>query len=356
MAFGYLDTQNIDFAVGQTESRLRNMQNRLGINFSEFYNRLDGAMTALNANTDPLISSLINVTSADRVDGGATGSKVLQRAGEYSIVRPQHSGAAGHLLPLYHFAISLGFTAEALQTMTLERFQGEVATTVQGFRRGQRAEVLERLFSDAEFALDDDGVGASPGFAGSGTGSNVYAGAMPAGVTNLNLYSRVASAGLEAEIKKVQGYLNALHGFGPLDMVTSSSLIDTIAALPGFVTAGSPLVRQGGNEAEAMVAADQYIGVLNGNIRVRHAEGQLNGSGLAIYKSYGANDVRNPLAWRFSTIWGQGAFVNDRELFPLGNAEISQYFGIGANNRVGAGLIAVAASGTYAANKPTVSR
>lgn len=81
MGFGYLDTQNIDFAIGQTESRLRNTQNRLGINFSEFYSRLDGAMSALNANTDAVISGLVYETDADRVSGGATGNKVLQRAG-----------------------------------------------------------------------------------------------------------------------------------------------------------------------------------------------------------------------------------------------------------------------------------
>src|SRR5699024_399085 len=115
------------------------------------------ALTALNANNDPLISSLIVTTSADRVEGGVTGSKVLQRGGEYSIVRPQTGGVQGHLLPLYHFAISLGFTAEALETMTVSRFMAEITTTVQGFRRGQRAEVLDRLFDDAEFPLDDDG-------------------------------------------------------------------------------------------------------------------------------------------------------------------------------------------------------
>ena len=356
MAHGYLDTQNIDFAVGQTESRLRNMQNRLGINFSEFYSRLDGAMSALNGNNDAVINSLITKTSADRVSGGATGNKVLQRAGEYSIVRPQHGGAQGHLLPLYHHAITLGFTAEALETMTVERFQGEIATTVQGFRKGQRAEVLERLFSDAEFVLDDDGVGTSPGFAGSGTGGNVYGGATPPGVTTLNLYSRVTSAQLDAEIKKVQGYLAAMNGSGALDLLTSASGLALVTALPGFVAAGSPLVRVAAGTAEAVVNPDEFVGVLNGNIRVRQAEGQLNGDGIAIYKSNGSNAVNNPLAWRFSTIWGEGAFVNDRDLFPLANAEVSQYFGIGANNRVGAALIAVAASGTYAANRPTVSR
>ena len=356
MAFGYIDTQNIDFAVGQSESRLRNMQNRLGINFSEFYTRLDGALTALNSSPDPTVTSLITRTDSDRVATGATGSKVWQRGGEYSIVRPQKGGSAGHLLPLYHYAMSLGFTAEALQVMTVDRFQAEIASAIQGIARGQRADVLERLFQNTENVLDGDGVGASPGFAGSGTGSNVYAGPLPPGAGSLNLYARVDSAGLDAQIKTYQQNLNFFHGSGPLDLLTSSAGLALVTALPGFVAAGSALVRAAVGSTEAMVDANEYVGVLNGNIRVRHADAQISGTGIAIFKSYGANDVRNPLAWRFSPIWGDGAIVNDRDLFPLANAEISQYYGVGVNNRAGAALIAVAASGTYAANAPTVSR
>src|SRR5690606_30441473 len=98
-----------------------------------------------------------------------------------------------------------------------------------------------------------------------------------------------------------------------LDLLTSSDGLALVTALPGFVEAGSALVRPAAGSTEALVDADQYVGVLNGNIRVRHADSQIGGTAIAIFKSYGANDVRNPLAWRFSDIWGDGAFVNDRD-------------------------------------------
>lgn len=357
MTFGYIDTTNIDFAVGQTESRLRNMQNRLGISFAEFYNRLDGALSALNANTDPLVSALIAPTDQDRVNTGVSGNKVWQRGGEYTITRPQHSKPSGHLLPIYPWEMTLGVTAEALETMTLDRFTGEVAATVQSIARGQKADVLERLFLDTEFVLDNDGVGASPGFAGSGTGTNVYSGATPPGVTTLNLYARVTTgANAAAQVATFQTYLNYFHGPGPLDLVTSSAGITEVTAMTGFVEAGSPLVRLAAGSEEAIVDSTQYIGVLNGNIRVRHADPQLTGNVLAIFKTYGSEDSRNPLAWRYSDIWGRGAYVKERDLYPLANAVIRQHYGIGVNTRVGAALIAVAASGTYAANAPTISR
>jgi hypothetical protein len=358
MTFGYLDTQNIDFAVGQTESRLRNMQNRLGISFAEFYARVDGALTALNSASDPLVADLITPTDQDRVNTGVTGDKVLQRGGEYSITRPQHSAPSGHLLPIYPWEMTLGVTAEALETMTVDRFTGEVATTIQGFARGQRAEVLERLFKDTEFVLDDDGVGASPGFAGSGTGTNAYGGSRPPGVAApLSLYARVTTgANAAAQVETFRSYLTYFHGPGPLDLVTSSAGITEVTAMAGFVEAGSTLVRPAVGSTEALVDANQYIGVLNGQIRVRHADPQISGNVLAIFKTYGNEDARNPLAWRYSSIWGRNAYVKERDLYPLANAVTRQHFGIGVNNRVGAALIAVAASGTYAANAPTISR
>lgn len=357
MAFGYVDSHFIDWAAGQTESRLRNGQNRLGISFLEFINRVDGAMAAVNGNNDPLVSSLTYRTTEDRKDGAYAASKVFQRAAEYTIPRPQRGTPSGWLLPLYENAITLGFTKKALDVMSVPTFEGELATTVQAIVRGQRADVLERLFLDTEFGLDNDGVGASPGMAGSGSGTNVYSGPTPPGVTTLNLYARVTTgANAAAQVATFQSYLNYFHGPGPLELLTSTAGITEVTAMTGFTEAGSAFIRPAAGTAEALVDPNQYLGVLNGNILVRHADPQLTGNVLAIYKSYGVNNVQNPLAWRYSDIWGPDAWVEDRELYPLANAVVNQNFGIGANNRTGAALIAVAASGTYAANAPTISR
>lgn len=355
MATGYLDSQNIDFATGQTESRLRNMQNRLGINFVEFINRVDGAVSAVNDRSG-LVADLTYLTSEDRKIGPYGANKVFRRAAEYTTERPQKGSGSGWLLPLYESEIALGFTRKALDVMQIAQFEGELSTTVQAIQRGQRADVLTRLFSDKEEALDNDGVGATPGFAGSGTGSNVYGGPTPPGVGTLNLYQRVASAGLAGAVDSAQTWLQFFHGMQPFDLIGSASAIALIAALPKFIKAGDLLVRPGSGTAEAIVDATQYVGVLNGNIRVRLPEAQLTGDGVAIYKTYGSNNQENPLAWRYSDIWGADAWVEDRELYPLANALVKQNYGIGVNNRAGAALIAVAASGTYAAAAPTVSR
>ena len=171
------------------------------------------------------------------------------------------------------------------------------------------------------------------------------------------MYARVTTgANAAAQVATFQNYLNFFHGPGPLELLTSTAGITEVTAMTGFVEAGSAFIRPAAGTAEALVDPIDYLGVLNGNILVRHADPQITGNVLALYKSYGANSTQNPLAWRYSDIWGADAWVEDRELYPLANAVVNQNFGIGVNHRAGAALIAVAASGTYAANAPTISR
>lgn len=354
--FGYLDTRNIDFANGQTESRLRNMQNRLGINVSEFIARVDGAITAVNATTDPLITALTFRTNEDRVVGGVTSDKVFQRAAEYTIPRPQRSAGGGWLLPLYENAISLGFTEKGLETITVDTFERELTTTVQAIQRGQRADVLEALFAIAERPLDNDGTGATPGFIGSGTGTNVYSGSVPPGETlgSYSQYLRLATTGLEAALKTAFDKYAWFYPGDTFDLIASSAMLATITAFDGFTAAGSALVRPAQGTAEALVDPARYLGVLFGSIRVWQAETQISGNNLAIFRSAGANSPQNPLAWRYSDIWGADAWVEDRALYPLANAVVNQNYGVGVNDRAAVLNVYVAGSGSY--TPPTIAR
>ena len=121
MPFGFADTQFVQYPEGQTEARLRGLQNRLGINYLEFVQRVDSAMAALNA-SDALINELTYDTTNDRISAGTNSDKVWQRSAEYTPGRPQRGKPGrGHYLPLYHYEIDLGFTDRMLQTMTIEQ-------------------------------------------------------------------------------------------------------------------------------------------------------------------------------------------------------------------------------------------
>lgn len=356
MPQGYIDSHNFDWASGQTESKLRNMTNRLGISFTEFIDRVDGAITAVNSPNDPLIESLIFRTSEDRVTGGTSSDKVLERSAEYTIPRPQRGKGSGWLLPLYENAITLGFTKKALDVMTLDSFERELATTVQAIRRGNRADVLEALTGDDERPLDNDGTGLTPGFIGSGTSTNAYVGPVPPGETlgSYTLYRRFATTGLEANVKTA---FEAWAWFFPgetFELVAPSAGLATVVAFDGFESTGSPLVRPAMGSAEALLDPSIYAGALFGQIAVRKAETQMTGTSFTIFRSGGSNNSQNPLAWRYSDIWGPNAWVEDRELYPLANAVVNHNYGVGVYNRAGALNISVAGSGDY--TPPTVSR
>lgn len=359
MPFGYADTKFVHFPEGQTEQRVRGLQNRLGINYLEFVRRVDAAMSALNRQ-DPLIGELTADTTNDRVTTLRSVPKVWQRGAEYTPGRPQRGGAGGgYSLPLYNYEIDLGFTDRGLMTMPTEVFTEELRTTVQAVAKGRRADVLHRLFFPGEVPLDDDGVGASPGFIGSGTGTNVFEGSYPNGIVvpaNHTHYHQAANtdgdidAALKLMLSKMQKWYT-----GPFDLIGSPDFIDriqvaTMRADDRFVSAGSSLIRPAEAQTQALVDANRYIGVYAGHIRVREADFQIGGMACAIIKP----GVKQ-LSWRYDPLFGREAYVDDRQLTPLVEAMIMQTYGVGVGERTSATLLSVGGTaGVYAA--PPIER
>lgn len=356
MPFGYGDTQHINFPIGQDDDRIRQMQNRLGINVLEFVRRLDGAVAALNG-TDPLISMLSSDTTRLSFIQGPDSDKVWQRSAEYTPARPQRGlGGRSWLIPIHHHEIALGFTERDLEVMQVEAFTDEIRTTVQAVARGRRAEVLERLFSDEELPLDDDGTGATPGFAGSGTGTNAFVGTMPSGQVTDGSYTHYFQAdddgaSIDAAIKLMQANLEKWYS-GPFDLLTGPDGFERITAniadATEFVSAGSDLIRRGEAQDVALVDPNRYAGVYNGRIRVMYPDFQISGNGFALVKTFGPGNQQNPLVWRYDPLFGRNAYVEDRALYPLAQASVLQVYGIGVANRTAAALCSIGGtSGVY---------
>lgn len=350
MAYGLIDTQYIDFAEGQTDARLRSLQNRLGINFSEFINRVDAAVGAINT-PDPLVSALTFRTDQDLVPGEFGSNRVFGRQAEYTVARPQRGAGRGHSIPFYFNEIGLGFTRRALEMISLTQFENELRDTVQAVRRGARADVLERLVDPSEFALDDDGNGASPGFAGSGTGTNAFVGTLPGGAKTDGSYTHygfTTEANLAIALDTYLGRVRNFHP-APYDLIGSPDAIAMVMGLGKFVQSGSALVRPGLGTAEALVDPTMYVGVYDGVLRVRAGDYQVDGDAFAIVKTYGDNNLANPLAWRFDPGFGDSAYVEDRQLYPLAEALVQMHYGVGTNRRTGAALVSIGAATAYVA-------
>jgi hypothetical protein len=275
------------------------------------------------------------------------------------MARPQRGESVASMLPITDLEIALGFTEKGLESISRQAFADEVNDIVKAIQLLYKVDVLERLFSIDEVPVDEGTSVVSPGFAGSGTGTNVFKGVFPDNTVvpgNYTHYVRGPQANLAANIKSLRDRLKRWGIPAPYDMIPTTAAFDLIVAdTANFVAAGSPLIRQGANATEAQVDATLYAGVYAGDIRVRFPVLELGASThLAIVKTYGAFDARNPLAWRYDPLVGRDAYVRSRELYPLANAQVMQKYGIGVANRVGAGLLEVAASGTTYAN-PTIS-
>lgn len=360
MPFGILDTQYIDLPANLDVTYLEGLRTRSGYDFRSLLQQLDQRLGALNRNLDPLLASLLAPPTTDEfADTTMPMAFEVTERGEYTIARPQFVEGQAHMLAMRAYDVTLGFTEDGLEDMTLPRILTNVDSLFMGMRRLYRKEAMKRFFSDAEIRLSIKTAATSPGFAGSGTGGNVFNGtypdgtALPAGYTH---YFRDTAANRRAILfsaaarlrRWFAGQFGTEQG-GPYDLIASQGEIDAIKAFgaPDFIPAGSLLVRPSPNDPQANVDADIYEGVLFGDIRVRKAVADFASPNISIYKTQGNLAVGNPLVWKYDEKKGRNAYVRSRSMFPLSDAVVLQSFGINVNNRVAAVLIRIDAAGGY---------
>lgn len=357
MAFGLIDSTYIDFAPGVDSDYLRGLSTRSGLKFTTIVGMVDSAMRGINEGVHPIVADLVFPTTRADAPVQRIGRKTVQRRAEYTVARPQRGEAKTFMLPIDDWDIAIGFTEDGLESASSDYITDELREMVEAFQRLHLQQTLERLFNPSEVPVGKGSSVLSPGFAGSGTGGNVFEGFFPDGTTIPNDYTHYAvtdAAGLGAAMTQLAKDAQRWHGRAYLDLVGSAEMIDAIAALPNgqFVEAGSALIRNAQGEREALVDPDTYVGVVNKVIRVKHPLGELTTPHLAVYRTYGRFNANNPLAWRYDTLAGKGreAWIRDRGMYPLGQANAMQRFGVGVFNRVGAWLLFMDESATeYAA-------
>jgi hypothetical protein len=349
MPFGTLDTAYIDFPAGVDVAYLRGLQTAAGVDMTRVISELDSRLAAANVTADPIVASTSAVTTEAYTDTSSASNFKARKHSEYTPPRPQLNENSGVMIPISYWDLSFQFTEDGLEAMSLNRILQNIDGAVNGMKYNQRLEALTRMFSMAEVRVDDKTSVLSPGFAGSGSGNNVFTTPYPNGTAlgaGYTHYARVASGGLAAGIKAGLRNLKRWHQ-GPFDMLAGQDMIDLVTADSNFVEGGSTLVRQGANVAEALVDPDLYLGVFMKEIRVRKPLLETNDPNIAIYKSDGAFAATNPLAYRYDEKTGRNMFAKYRAFYPLDQAICLQKYGFGVNDRTKAYLIRVDASGNY---------
>ena len=363
MPFGILDTEYIDLPANVDRTYVEGMTLGSGLSFGTVLQSIDERMRAFNTSTDPLIAALAVDTQEAFVEYTQPIAFSVQAAGEYSMGRLQRGEAmGGYMLPVRKWEVTTGWTEDGLREQTLSSINNTVDNILLGYRNKFRKEVMRRLFYTTEVPVEPGKTTAtSPGFAGSGTGLDVYDRPFPSGAPlpgGYTHYVRTDAAGLSAALLATRTTLQKQGHAAPYDLIAPQAQIDAITALPDFVRTGSALVRLAPDAEEALVDPNVYLGVFGDVIRVRYAIDDFSSANIAVFKTYGPLDTRNPLAIRFPDRpglpdGGRSAYLRSRDFFPLAAASVLSSWGVGVNNRTGAVLIHVDAAGSY--DNPTIT-
>lgn len=358
MAYGTHDFSQIDLGPQLSPERAAALRTAAGVSFGDILRSLNAAMQSVTTNMDPLVRALTVQTTSEETEPLTTGGYQVQYGSEFAVAMPQISDELTHLLPIRKMDIANLFTEEFLDNTNMERLNRRFDRLGDGFRIAHKVLTLDTLFNPTAAPVTENSVEISPKFIGF-SASDPYNGRvrLPDGTVISSSYShylRDTVANLAAMIDTAVARLQANGGVGPFEIIPSSAAAGHISALDSFVDAGDPNVRVGSGTDEAMVDPNVYIGVLRGkNVFVRKPEGRIvddgSASWFAMVKTYGDNAEGNPLAMRYSERYGLTPTIRSRSMYPLDYATAVHRVGFGVNERFGAVLAKIAASGDYTA-------
>lgn len=358
MTRGFIDSKYISFPPNIDVSYVEGLKTADGTTFSRVLQEINTRLTTFNGGLDPLLADLLYVTDEPFAESLAPVAFEVEESSEYTLPRAQFAESTASQLPIRSWDLATGWTEEGLLDMPFNKIMLQIDSILLGLKTNHRKQVFKRLFSDAEIAIDPKRrtTGTNPGFAGSGTGLNVYdtpfadGSPVPSGYT---FYHRDSEANLSTALKAMRAKLAARQS-GPFDLIGPGNMIDKVTALPEFLRAGSSYRNEGSGVSVANVDPDIYLGTLFDDVLVRHPIKDFSDPNLAMFKTYGALSNQNALAHRFDSRPGRGreARIRYRDLFPLSQAVVLQRYGIGVANRTAAALLRVGESGGYTA--PTI--
>src|SRR3712207_6182346 len=134
MPFGMLDTRYIDFPGNVDLAYIQGLRTRAGVDFPRLLREIDSRLGAFNGSLDPLIAALMTTTIEVFADTSGPIAFEVNERGEYTIARPQLVEGQAHMLPLRGYDISLGFTEDGLEAMSLNRILLNIDSVLLGLR------------------------------------------------------------------------------------------------------------------------------------------------------------------------------------------------------------------------------
>ena len=268
---------------------------------------------------------------------------------EYGRPDPTRAELAGHMLPLRKWDHMLGWTSDYLEEARLTDLEADLNLAIEATQNRWRMSLLQRLIKRGDESGAANGLsatGLSPGFATTAASTGVDFTPPSYGDTTFRsthehyvpiaggVFTTAVFTDAAAELRE--------HGHEPpYEFLIGPSDEATVVALAEFLSVNEALINAGVLSAQvnfsgATINGKRPIGAIEG-FRVWVVPGMPQYYGFG-FKSYGANNMRNPLRVRLPI--GQSAprlvlirDSNNPGIAPVQNLMTQIAFGVGVGDR-----------------------
>jgi hypothetical protein len=363
---GFNDLKQFALPTGWDASELQKYALVDGTTYEELVNDIAVVLstTAQMMMNDPFYGGLLYFTEElglEYRDGTAQGG--MKERTEYSVGDPQRGKTIGHMLPLKSFDRGFGWTWDFLRKARRTQIDADIQTGIYDVRENWEKTTLTRFFSDTENQLGSSGFDVP--FV-KGGGSVAYTPPAQEGQVFTSSHTH-----FDRKTDDATGWAEALeegaehlfeHGIlPPYDAIIPYVDKSNFVGLSKFIKPDRGVNYIQAPSANALTTArvdEVYFGMYEteiGLVQLR-ATRRVPANYAGLYKSYGSNDKRNPLAMRVDPKMGPGPVLmrGDRmREYPLEYAQVIHEFGIGVANRLNGYACFFDAAGSYTA--PTIS-
>lgn len=327
---------------------------------------------ALSMASDALLSSfagqLVSVTEEVAVEYGTGNTRGYERVTERGRGQGRRGDTTGHMLPLVGFDYDLYWTFLYLKNARRKQIDKQINELIGRTQDIFENQVYTRFFKMEEetgvyFGLGTSGV--SVPFADGGGGTIPYtppqnlerAAAFAASHDHFLRLDGITQANLETAVKHLWE-----HGYnGPFELIIPQADVSdwtNTTNVTGYVEKPDPLVIYGSDQSLSRPLDEWYIGGVKtewGFCKM-YANGRIPTGYWAVTKSFGPDDLMNPLMVRTEAGMPLGASLVGQQVgqYPLQDVSSLIFFGVGVGERREAAvLVEDDSSGDYAT--PTIT-
>jgi hypothetical protein len=348
---GNRDTRDLVVLTGIDAALLQNFRLVDGATYDQVVGMATAALSGFNGGlaNDPFWSMLVSFTDQPESRYAIGNASEMVAHTEYGRPDPERAEIAGHMLPLRKWDKMLGWTADYLEEARLTDLEEDVRLVTEAAANRWRKSLLQRLIKRADESGSVNGLsatGLSPGFATAAANTGVdFVPPSYAGTTFTSAHEHyvplAGGAFTNAVFSDARSELEEHGHEPPYEFIIGSSDEAAVTALTDFVSVNEALVQQ-----SILSAATTFTGqAVNGKrpigaiwgFRVWVVPGMPQYYGFG-WKSYGANNPRNPLRVRVP----QGAtrpvlrLIRDSlnpGIAPVENLMSQIRFGVGVGDR-----------------------